>query len=62
MHLNLTDEEAASLTRFLGTSIVDDRCPLSPRIRTLKAILDKLDPPPVRKPLPPLANEGLGHI
>jgi hypothetical protein len=34
--------------------IPDDRYPLSRRIRTLQGILDKLDPPPVREPLPPL--------
>ena len=34
--------------------VVDDRYPHSSRIRTLQAILDKLDPPPVREPLPPL--------
>ena len=37
--------------------IIDgDRYPFSPRIRTLTAIRDKLQPPPVRKPLPPLKH------
>jgi len=30
-----------------------DRYPLSPRIRSLQAILDRIEPPPVREPLPP---------
>jgi hypothetical protein len=54
MHLDLSDDETAALTRLLATSIADDRYPLSPRVRTLKGILDKLNPPPVRAPLPPL--------
>jgi hypothetical protein len=35
--------------------IIDgDRYPFSPRIRTLTAVRDKIRPPPVREPLPPL--------
>jgi len=48
-HLDLDDAFVALLTR----TIADDRYPLSPRIRTLKAILAKLRPEPVREPLPP---------
>jgi len=33
-----------------------DRYPLSPRIRVLQAILDRIEPPPVREPLPPLRH------
>jgi hypothetical protein len=37
-----------------SSAIIDDgRYPHSERIRTLKGILDKLVPPPVREPLPP---------
>jgi hypothetical protein len=36
--------------------IENDRYPLSPRILTLKAILAKIRPEPVRKPLPPLQH------
>jgi hypothetical protein len=53
MHLDLTDEEAAALTKELRDIIENDRYPLSPRIRTLRAILAKLRPEPVREPLPP---------
>ena len=41
---------AAELTR----TIADDRYPLSPRIRTLQGILDKLEPRPAHEPLSPL--------
>jgi hypothetical protein len=54
MNLDLSDEETSALTRFLRKAIDDDRYPLSPRVQTLQRILDKLDPPPVREPLPPL--------
>jgi hypothetical protein len=52
--LDLTDEETAALERLLGETINADRYPLSLRILTLKAILAKIRPEPVRKPLPPL--------
>jgi hypothetical protein len=54
MHLDLTDEEAAALTQELHDIVENDRYPFSPRIRTLRAILAKLRPEPVREPLPPL--------
>jgi hypothetical protein len=50
-HLDLTDDEAAALTQELHEIVENDR---SPRIRTLRAILAKLRPEPVREPLPPL--------
>ena len=53
-HLDLTDDEAAALTRELHDIVENDRYPFSPRIQTLRAILAKLRPEPVRKPLPPL--------
>jgi len=52
-HLDLTEEEAAALAALLARTITDDRYPLSPRVRTLKAILGKPKPEPVREPLPP---------
>ena len=46
---NLTDNDRADLARFLV-----DRYPLSPRARSFKAILAKLDPPAARpEQLPP---------
>jgi hypothetical protein len=54
MHLELSDEEATALTQELDDIVESDRYPLSPRIRTLRAILAKLRPEPVRPPLPPL--------
>jgi hypothetical protein len=53
MNLDLTDEEAAALTRELHDIIESDRYPFSPRIQTLRTILAKLRPEPVREPLPP---------
>jgi len=51
-HLDLSDEEAAALVARLNRTISDDHYPVSPRVRTLKAILAKLRPEPVREPLP----------
>jgi hypothetical protein len=53
MHLDLSDEESAALTKELDGITRNDRYPFSERIRTLKAILVKLRPEPVRQPLPP---------
>ena len=52
MHLDLTADEAAALTQELHDIVENDRYPFSPRIQTLRAILAKLRPEPVRKPLP----------
>jgi hypothetical protein len=53
MYLDLSDDEAAALIRELHDIIESDHYPLSPRIRTLRGILAKLRPEPVREPLPP---------
>jgi hypothetical protein len=53
MTLDLTEEEVAALLRELHEIIESDRYPFSPRIRTVRAILAKLRPEPVREPLPP---------
>ena len=52
MYLDLTDAEAEALARELSWIVVGDRYPLSPRIQTLRAILGKLRPEPVREPPP----------
>ena len=54
MSLELDPEEERALAAELRRLIADERYPFSPRIRTLQGILDKLDPPPPRAPLPPL--------
>ena len=51
-HLELSDEEADALAQELHDIVENDRYPFSPRIRMLRAILAKLRPEPVRKPLP----------
>lgn len=53
MNLDLSDEEAAALTQELHDIVENDRYPFSPCIRTLRGILAKLRPEPVREPLPP---------
>jgi len=53
MKLDLSDEQAAVLTKELDGMIDRDRYPFSPRIRTLKEIIGMLRPEPVRAPLPP---------
>jgi hypothetical protein len=50
--LDLTDEEIDALARRCADNR-SCRYPLSPRIQTLKAILARLRPEPVREPLPP---------
>jgi hypothetical protein len=52
-HLDLSDDEAAALAHELHDIVENDRYPFSPRIRMLRAILAKLRPEAVRKPLPP---------
>jgi len=52
-HLDLSDDEAAALAQELHAIVENDRYPVSPRIRTLREILNKLRPEPVREPLPP---------
>jgi hypothetical protein len=53
MHLDLTDQEAAAALTQEHNIIENDRYPFSPRIRTLRGILAKLRPEPVREPLLP---------
>ena len=51
---NLTHDDKATPAGLLRATIAADRYPLSPRVRSLQAILDKLDPPAARpEPLPP---------
>ena len=53
MHLYLSDEETAALTQELHEVVEGEKYPFSPRIRTLRAIISKLRPEPVREsPLP----------
>ena len=46
--VELGDAELAALIAELKRTIAVDPFPRSPRVRTLRAILDKLDPPPSR--------------
>ena len=53
MNLELDPDEERALAAELRRLIAADRYPFSPRIRILQGILNKLDPPPIREPLPP---------
>jgi hypothetical protein len=44
MHLDLSDEETAALLKELHDIVENDPYPFSPRIRTLRAILNLLKP------------------
>ena len=55
----LTDSQRAALAKLLRAAIEESRFPLSPYIRTLQRILDKLaPPPPAREPHPPPKPPG----
>jgi hypothetical protein len=59
MKLDLTDDERAELIRALRQIVEYDRFPLSPRVKALRAVLDKLEPPaPKPEPLPPMRPPG----
>lgn len=48
----LTSDDRAVIAELLRDTIAVDRYPLSPRIRRLKAILAKLEPPSAVEPMP----------
>jgi hypothetical protein len=55
----LDDADKAILIELLRETIERDRFPLSPHIKSLKAILAKLNPPAPRpEPLPPPKPPG----
>jgi hypothetical protein len=53
MHLDLSDNEPATLAHELRNIVENDRYPFSPRIRRLGHVLTKLRPKRVCEPLPP---------
>jgi len=58
MPLDLDDTERAALVALLTAEIETTRWPMAPRTKALRAILDKLEPPPPRpepfpRPKPP---------
>jgi hypothetical protein len=55
----LDDADKTILADLLRATIERDRFPLSPKIKSLRAILAKLDPPlPRPEPLPPPKPPG----
>jgi hypothetical protein len=62
---NLSPEERGAVVKLLRETIAADNYPLSPRVRTLKSALAKLDPAtsPSAQPIPPpqsWVNSGIG--
>ena len=56
---DLTDDDTAVLVELLRETIEHDRFPLSPKVKRLKAVLAKFDPPAPRpEPLPPPKPPG----
>jgi hypothetical protein len=49
---DLTYDDKAILAELLRETIARDRFPLSPKVRSLRAILDKIDPRPAVETLP----------
>jgi len=59
MAADLCDNDKAILAELLRDTIAADRFPLSPRIKSLRAILDKLEPPAARpEAIPPVKPPG----
>ena len=57
--MTFDDDERAALTALLKATIAADRYPMSPRLRMLKRVLDKLEPPaPRSEPIPPPKPPG----
>ena len=55
----LDDADFAVLAALLKQTIAADRYPLSPRVKRLRAILDRLEaPPPGPEPYPPPKPAG----
>jgi len=56
---DLTEQEKTRLIKLLTSKINYDRYPLSPRLRLLKGILAKIEPPPTVTAAPvPAARRG----
>ena len=58
---DLDDAEKATLAALLRATIAADPFPMSPRIRRLRAILGKLEPPRAPRPQPHLAPKPAGE-
>ena len=59
MQPDLSPEDYAAIAALLRDTIAADRFPLSPRIKSLRAILNKLEPPAAKPaPFPPLKPPG----
>ena len=50
--IDLTDDELAAVTAAVRRTLDEDKYPLAPRLKPLRAALAKLDPASAPKPLP----------
>ena len=56
---DLDDTDKTTLAELLREKIAADPYPLSPRVKRLREILDKLEPPPAQpEPYPPPKRAG----
>jgi len=63
MQPDLSPEDYAAIAALLGDTIAADRFPMSPRIKRMRAILNKLDPPvPKPAPFPPMKSPGAPSV
>ena len=59
MQPDLSSQDCAAIAALLREVIAADRFPMSPRIKRMRAILNKFDPPaPKPEPFPPLKPPG----
>jgi hypothetical protein len=56
MTVELDEGEKAALVELLKRTIAADPLPMSPRVRQLRAILEKLEPPTARPEAPTTAT------
>jgi hypothetical protein len=53
MPLDLTDDEIQALIDYARRKFAEERWPLSPELRPIREVLEKLDPKPKPAPFPP---------
>jgi hypothetical protein len=61
MALDISDEEKIALVALLTRTIANDRYPSSPRLRTLRDILTKLETKMPERPYPALVSAPSGE-
>jgi len=59
---DLTDEETATLIDYARRKFAVERWPLSPTLRPVREIMQKLDPKPEPQPLPAQGKPGRAEL